>query len=312
MREAPHLAARVIRAAFERGARATAAEMMPHVPDKGVRARLDLPYADGGADTTLDLFTPDSVQGPLPTVVWIHGGAWISGSKRDVAPYLRILAGQGYAAVGLNYTIAPGATYPTVVRQINDALDYLIRHADQLRIDPHRFVLAGDSAGAQLASQLAAMITNPSYAQEVGIRPALPAEHLRGVILHCGIYDLGRVQSVPGVVGWGFRVALSAYSGSREWSQTPAGTQMSIMDRVTADFPRTFISGGDGDALTVHQSVPLAERLSDLGVPVDALFFAPGHGRAMPHEYQFHLDFPEAQDALQRTYTFLEVTAATP
>ncbi|BDI21391.1 alpha/beta hydrolase [Herbiconiux sp. L3-i23] len=301
----PWLPALLIRAVFEKGAADTVEEMLPFVPADGYTSDYDIAYAGAGPDTTLDVFSADG-NGPLPTVVWIHGGAWISGDKRDVAPYLKMIAAEGYTAIGLNYTIAPEATYPTAIDQLNEALRYILDNAADLRVDPSRIVLAGDSAGSQLASELATITTNPEFAARADVVPALRPEQLRGVVLNCGVYDLDELAAgAHGIVGWGFKSALWAYTGERDWSNTPAGDQMSTIDFVTADFPATFVTGGNGDPLTDGQSKPLAERLTSLGVDVTALFWPADTTPALPHEYQFHLDFDEAHTALAGTLAFL-------
>ena len=301
----PWPAALLIRSLFEKGAQETVDEMLPYVPDSGIDETLDVAYADEGANTTFDVFSPSDSTGPLPTVVWIHGGAWISGQKENVDPYARILASHGYTTVSLNYTISPETSYPTALEQLNTALGYLVDNADDLRIDPTRIVIAGDSAGAQYTSQLATMITNPDYAQLVGITPSLAPEQLRAVILNCGIYDVSGIPNEPGVGGWGFRIALWAYLGERDWQDSPGDREMSTLDHVTADFPQTWISGGNGDPLTPTQSKPLAARLTELGVPVTSVFYPDDHVPSLPHEYQFHLDFEDAQTALDSTVEFL-------
>ncbi len=143
----------LIRWVFTAGADATVNEMVPYVPDVPLTEHLDIAYTPGGEDTTLDVFAAADGSDPLTTIVWIHRGAWISGDKRDVAPYLRILAAEGYTTVGLNYAIAPEVIYPGAVEQLNSALEFLLDNAAEYRIDPAKIVLAGDSAGAQLASQ---------------------------------------------------------------------------------------------------------------------------------------------------------------
>ncbi|MGO4592372.1 alpha/beta hydrolase [Leifsonia sp. 2TAF2] len=301
----PWPSALVIRSVFEKGAAETVAEMKPFVPTSGIRAQTGLRYAPGSPDTTFDIFRPDTADGPLPTVVWIHGGAWISGASENVDPYLQILAADGFTTVGLNYTVGPEATYPTAVRQLNEALAYLTAHSDSLGIDPDRIVLAGDSAGSQLASQLAVMTTNPEYANLLGIAPALQPGQLSGVILNCGVYDLGALASLTGIDGWGFKTALWSYSGTKEWSQTYVGESMSTIQHVTPDFPPTYISGGNGDGLTWTQSVPMAAALRSKGVDVTELFWPAEHQPALPHEYQFHLKFAEAHQALEATLRFL-------
>lgn len=304
----PWPSALLIRSLFERDAAATVTEMEQYVPADGVDERLDVAAGHDavGDGTGFDVFTDASATGPLPTVVWVHGGAWISGDKRNVAPYLRILASHGYTTIGVQYAIAPEATYPTAVEQLNDTLAYIVEHADELGVDPDQIVLAGDSAGAQLASQLTVLTTNAKYAHLIGIRPALDADQLAATILNCGVYDLRMMAELNGIGYWGFQVALWAYTGTKDWSSSYAGTTMSTIDFVTEDFPPTYISGGNGDALTWIQSVPMSDALSDAGVETTELFFAAGHEPKLPHEYQFHLDSVDAQEALDATLEFLE------
>lgn len=302
----PWPSAMAIRAVFESSREANLAELNRHLPATLPHELLDQAYADAGADTTFDAFWPEGTTGALPTVIWIHGGAWVSGDKVDVAPYLRILAAEGYTTIGLNYTRAPEAIYPTAVRQLNTALAHLIAHADELHIDPTRIVLAGDSAGAQLASQLAVMTTNPDYATLVGIRPALGPDQLVGTILNCGVYDLDAMAKLTGIVSWGLKSSLWAYTGTKDWSATAPGALMSSREFATSDFPATWISGGNADGLTWLQSVPMAGRLDELGVDVTRVFYAADHTPALPHEYQFHLDGADAQDALASTIRFLD------
>jgi len=305
-RSTPWPSALVIRSVFEKGAADTVAEMEPFVPTSGVTAQTGLRYAPGSPDTTFDLFRPEGESGPLPAVVWIHGGAWISGASKDVDPYLRILASHGYTAVGLNYTLGPEAAYPTAVEQLNTALAYLDAHADELGVDRERIVLAGDSAGSQLASQLAVLTTSPEYAHLLGIRPSLRRYQLSAVVLNCGVYDLGALSDLNGILAWGFKTALWSYSGDKDWSQTYVGSTMSTIQHVTGDFPPTYISGGNGDGLTWSQSVPLATTLRGKGVDVTELFWPANHEPQLPHEYQFHLRFEEAHQALEATLAFLK------
>lgn len=308
----PWPSAMLIRGVFERNAAATVAEMTPYAPTAGLR-ELHVDAGAGTSDaTTFDLFTPAAEGDLLPTVVWIHGGAWISGSTANIDPYLRIIADEGYTTIGIEYGVGPEATYPTAVIQLNDALAYVLAHADELSVDASQVVLAGDSAGAQLASQLATLTTSPRYADLVGIEPSLNAGQLAGVILNCGVYDLRAMAELDGLAAWGFKVALWAYTGTKDWSERSSGATMSTIEFVTGDFPPTYISGGNGDGLTWLQSVPMAQRLDELGVAVTELFWPAPHEPALQHEYQFHLDLPEAQEALTATLDWLARTTSRP
>lgn len=311
----PRPAAMAIRLLFEREARRTRAEMERHAPVAGLAETLDVEYGDAGARTRLDVFSPAGADGPLPTVVWIHGGAWISGDKADVRPYVRKLASEGFTTIAMSYPLAPARTYPAALTSLDAALSYVLRHAARLRVDPSRIVLAGDSAGANLASQLATAVTSGCYAERTGVRPALSPGQLRGVVLSCGIYDVSSVPETPGLGGWGFRVALRAYLGHRVGRGSPGGRllaahDMSTLGRVTADFPPTWISGGNGDPLTARQSKALASRLEELGVDTTTVFYTDDQTPALPHEYQFHLGLPAAQDAYRSVLAFLRQVVA--
>ena len=308
----PWPTALIIRAAFEDQAAKTVKEMQAYQPAAGIGQKLDVPYGADGKNTTFDVFSPANSAGLLPTVMWIHGGAWISGDKANVRPYARILASHGYTVVAVNYTVAPEAVYPVAVTQLNDALGFLTAHAHQYRIDTDRIVIAGDSAGSQYTAQLATMITSPVYAAQVGLTPAISPNQVRGVVLNCGIYDVNGIPDAPGIGGWGFRTALWAYLGTKDWSNTRGGQLMGTLDDVTADFPTTWISGGNADPLTANQSEPLAARLTKLGVDVTSVFYPKNTEPALPHEYKFHLDFDASKSALSSTIAFLDRVTARP
>ena len=308
----PWPGAMLIRAVFEDDAANVKAAMQKHAPE-GVASITNQEYRAGDDDALLDVYFPEGTDTQLPTVVWTHGGAWLSGSKDNDIPYFQLIAAEGYTVVSLDYSLAPEETYPTAVHQINDALAYILDNADRFHIDPDTIFMAGDSAGAQLTSQIAAAVTNPAYADALGIAPALKPEQLKGVILNCGIYDmdvfLERGDMIHGgIVGWGVGVTVWAYTGSRD-HDSPVLDEMSTIDHVTSAYPPAFITGGNGDPLTDAQSKPLAEKLDALDVETTTLFYPADHEPALPHEYQFNLDNEDGQNALSEILAFIDANA---
>lgn len=310
-RLSPWPGALVIRTAFNNGDRKSLAKMEAALPDYPVTVQRDRQYRAGDNDAFLDVYMPKDAgkqHKRLPIVVWTHGGAWVSGDKDNVAPYYERLASEGFVVVAVNYTLAPNKPYPYAVRQLNDAHRYIVNNAGSFAGDPHKIILAGDSAGAQLSSQLAAIVTNPGYAREVGVRPALEPSDLAAVVLFCGIYKMeGLVHpdpTLPKIVGWGDDVAVWAYSGSRD-KNTPLLKQMSAYYHVSSQYPATFISGGNGDPLTDAQSKPLAAKLTGMDVPVTTLFFEEDHQPRLPHEYQFTFN-RDGNTAFARMVQFLK------
>jgi len=311
-RLSPWPGAMIIRFVFTKGGRDVTKALAAHQPAKPIGEVLNQQYHVGDKNAWLDVYYPQEAaakQQHLPVIVWTHGGAWLSGDKKDYAAYYRLLAAEGFTVVAPNYSLAPEKSYPTPIHQLNEVYSYIQAQADRLHADTRTFILAGDSAGAQLSSQMAALITNPAYAQEVGIMPQLRPEQLKGVILNCGIYMMDKLATpgpnLPKIIGWGDDVTVWAYAGTSDFS-LPVIKQMSPYYHVTKNFPATYISGGNGDPLTNTQSVPLANKLSDLGVPVTRHFFAADYYPLLPHEYQFNLDTPDGEKALQATITFLQ------
>lgn len=84
-------------------------------------------------------------------VIVIHGGSWSSGDSRQLPELNSYLAAKGYQVASINYRMAPKYQTPAPVEDVKKALDYLTKHAQELRIDTNKFVLLGRSAGAQIA-----------------------------------------------------------------------------------------------------------------------------------------------------------------
>lgn len=286
--------------AFSGNDTSTQAALERHVPP-GIESTLDVAYGTG-ADERMDVYRPGNASGPMPLVLWVHGGGWVGGSKDGVANYLRILADPGYVTVAIDYSTAPGATYPTPLHQLNLALDHLVRNSVRYGIDSRRVYLAGDSAGAQIAAQMANITTNPEYALRTGITPVLDPASLQGTVLVSGAFDMTTVRTAGGLQGWFVNTVLWAYSGVRDFMDDEEFRLASITPYVSSDFPPTFITSGDADPLEL-QARALAARLKELAVPTEAVFFATGSG--LNHEFQFNLDMPQARDTLAGMTVFL-------
>lgn len=310
-RLSPWPGAMIIRWVFESNGAKTTQALEKHIPASGVAVIHDQQYRQGDDDAKLDVYTPESARKgnkKLPVVIWTHGGAWISGDKTDAAPYFELLALKGYTVISPNYSLAPEKSYPTPIHQLNDMYAYIQQNAGRFYADTSQIVLAGDSAGSQLSAQMAAIITNPSYAKEAGISPNLTPSQLRGVMLNCGIYKMEELAhpqpNLSKIIGWGDDVVVWAYSGTHDFAD-PIIRQMSPHYHVTKDFPPTFITGGNDDPLTNVQSKPFAHKLQALGVPTETLFYPDNYQPPLPHEYQFNLDIDAGQQALDVMIRFL-------
>lgn len=306
MNISPWPADMLIRKAFTKNALKVNTALEKHVPPN-VTALLNQQYEGTSKDGLLDVYYPSSIENTnqtLKVIVWTHGGAWVSGNKDQLSNYCKILADKGFVVVSINYSIAPGKKYPTPVRQLNAALDYLVKNAKRFHINPDAIVLAGDSGGAHIAAQEANIIAVPSYAKLMGIDPSIPRSKLIGMILYCGPYNAQNLD-LNGEFGKFLKTILWAYSGKKDFMTDTAFASASVINYVNKDFPATYISVGNKDPLAT-QSYNFAKALMKYSVKTDTLFFPATYTPDLPHEYQFNLDNEAGQTALAQSVKFLK------
>jgi acetyl esterase len=296
----------LIRHSFSNGAVSAEASIADLIP-KGISASHDINYAPGNRAALLDIYAPADAQGSLPAVVWVHGGGFVAGSRTELSGYLQILAERGFVVVAIDYTPAPEAQFPTPLRETNAALAYVIAHATEHQIDPRRIFLAGDSAGAQIAAQTALLISDPSYAQRLGVAPGMARESLRGAVLFCGPYDPSALDWEGSFAGF-MRTVIWSYTGTRN-PKDPRVAQIAVAPHVTSAYPPTFISAGNADPLA-PQSYALAEALKAQSVEVDTLFFPANHAPPLAHEYQLLLKTADGRLSFERFVAFLNAHSA--
>lgn len=102
-----------------------------------------------------DIYVPtEKPTGLRPGVLMIHGGAWMSGNKINVAVHAMKLARAGYVVMAINYRLAPKHKFPAQLEDCTAALQWLARNATKYEIDTHRMATYGYSAGGHLACLL--------------------------------------------------------------------------------------------------------------------------------------------------------------
>ena len=148
------------------------------VPE-GLRCFYDISYGPHGESNLLDIYMSEEVTSPKATIINIHGGAWVYGSKEVYKFYCMSLAKRGFVVVNINYRLAPENLFPSALEDINQALTFIEKHGKEYCIDKERLILVGDSAGAQLASHYAAIFTNSDFATLYGF--SVPCVKIKAV-----------------------------------------------------------------------------------------------------------------------------------
>lgn len=129
----------------------------PRLPDS-IRAELDVPYTGGdNPHQRLDLLLPrkPASDAPLPVIVFVHGGAWRGGDRREgLGMLVRVASGGRYAGAAIGYRFSGEATWPAQIHDCKAAIRWLRAHAEEYHLDPDRIGVIGPSAGGHLAAML--------------------------------------------------------------------------------------------------------------------------------------------------------------
>lgn len=134
-----------------------------HADRRGLTVTRDVPY---GADKRqrLDVYRLDQpVSSPRPVLIYIHGGGWVSGDKKNQGlPLLCEAARRGYVAVAVNYRLAPRHKFPAWAHDVKSAVIWTRSHIAEYGGDPNWIATAGGSAGGHLAAVMATTANEPS------------------------------------------------------------------------------------------------------------------------------------------------------
>lgn len=223
---------------------------------ENIRRINNIPYGPDGKYNTLDVYRPKQKEGKLPVIVNIHGGGYVYGSTKQYQFYCMNLAQYGFSVVSFNYHLAPKFKFPTPVFDTDRVMKWICKKADIYGFDTERVIFVGDSAGAQIASQYAAICTNKEYAEIMEICP--PEFGLKAIGLNCGMYDLGESA---------FQKSPNGLKMNDYFTDDPTvfKNKLNVLSYITKKFPPAYILSAGGDFLKKN-CIPMAELLIEKGV----------------------------------------------
>lgn len=249
----------------------------------GVKQVCNLSYGHYGKWNRMDIYYPENAQ-LCPIIVNVHGGGFVYGSKEIYKRYCMDLARRGFTVVNINYRLAPRWKFPTPMEDIHGVMRWLGNHAKQFHGDDRHIFMVGDSAGAQMVSQYAAILTNPDYMALFGLKPLPSGIRLSAIGLNCGLYDIKTVASQH-------RKGLELdYLGKKIANDDP---RLDVLGAITPDFPPASITTAANDFL--HDAAhPMFMHLSRKNIECALSYYGTYEDKSVGHVFHINILTPEA------------------
>ena len=242
-------------------------------------------YSVDGMDLRLDIFVPDNRlgeppwweaddRGAKPTIIYIHGGGWVGGAKEDATLILLPFIARDWVVISVDYRLAKDGKAPAAVEDSLAALDWVHNNARKYQIDTNRIILAGDSAGGQLAL-LTGMLKKGDQ---------LCGDKLR----------VEKSNRVAAIISWVGVTDFALHYIPEEWFDTRDNLDDVIRSLSPVNYvrkngpPVITIQGSDDPVVRPIQAKSLHKKLRMAGVK-EKLVMIPGkkHGNFSPAENTF-------------------------
>ena len=249
----------------------------------GVKQVCNLSYGPHRRANRMDVYYPEGAK-LCPVIVNVHGGGFVYGSKEIYKRYCMDLARRGFTVVNINYRLAPKWKFPTPMEDIHNVMRWIGRHINQYHGDSRKIFMVGDSAGGQMVSQYAAILTNPAYMALFDLTPLPPAIGLQAVGLNCGLYDVKQVAS-------SHREGLELdYLGKTIANEDP---RLDVLGAITENYPPAHITTACHDFLR-PAAQPMYDLLREKGVTCQLEIYGTEEDESTGHVFHVNILKPEA------------------
>ncbi len=244
----------------------------------------DLAYVDSGERYhTLDVYRPKGVEGPLPTLFYVHGGGFTLLSKETHWMMGALFAEMGYTVFNINYRLAPKHPFPAGIRDTFAAAAWVAENGADYGADLSRWAVAGDSAGGNLvtALTLAGCVRRPEPWARALYDLALP---IRAALPSCGFLQVSdpdryariRPDTSGLVVDRITNISLAYLNGlDGDCGMADPLVILEGLEHLDRPWPPTLVPVGDRDPV-LDDSIRLTSALEALGASSETRIYDGG------------------------------------
>lgn len=232
----------------------------------------DVALRDDADAPRADIFVPDG-GGPHPVLQYIHGGGWLSGSKLAARRLCSDLARSGVVVVSVDYALAPERPFPSGLRDCVQWAQWIQANVGEYNGDPTRLAVAGGSAGANLAAEVALILHRGVELDDLP-HDRVPDIRLSALLLLWGVLDVANWVAKPGYYAGVAELYVQAYLGASFTDRVRSPLVSPIECEALACLPPVYLSCGAEDAL-LEQSLRMTSRLAAVDARV-TLSVVPG------------------------------------
>jgi acetyl esterase/lipase len=227
----------------------------------------------------LDVYRRRGATTPEPTLIWIHGGGWVAGTKEGAINMLLPWLEMGWNVVNVEYRLARVSHAPAAVEDCLCALKWVVSHANEHHFDSSRIVVSGDSAGGHLS------LMTGMTPESAGLDSQCPSDP-PGIPKVAAIVDWYGITDVADLLqGPNRKTYAVAWLGSAV-DRDEIAKRVSPLTYVRAGLPPILSIQGDADPTVPYShSVRLQDALAKAGVPHQFVTIPGGkHGGFSPEE----------------------------
>lgn len=220
-------------------------------------------YAENQGSIALRIIRPQNNNDELPAIVYLHGGGWVLGNKDTHDMLIRKLSiCTNTTVIFVEYSPSPEAKFPAAINQTFAVLEYLQNHSYEFNINKDKIIIAGDSAGANIA---AAVTMKAKYCDKVKILMQVLLYPVTSADMDTKSYD--EFKDGPWLTKKAMKYFWNEYLQNKDMKNDIYASILNAPLDLLEGLPTTLVITAENDVLR-DEGEMFARKLTQAGVDI--------------------------------------------